>query len=202
MTERGRMAVLVLASLAVTTALTWTSRRSGLIRRGSPPTAGSTSSIEKSLFARAMRGDTTDELTLVFLTSGACGACADERLPTLVEGAKEIIARKAKTAGFLFATIGVGIDATPRTGVGDLTRFGDFDEVLTGRGTTGIGGLTFMWNEYAGPPAVPQVIVIRRRFQIQNGRIGVAEPGRILGRFVGLPEIDRWSKAGYRVESK
>jgi hypothetical protein len=156
--------------------------------------------VEDSLFRATVQGDTISEIAFVFISSGGCGACADPELPALVQKAADALAETAKLSAVSYATIGVGLDRTPSDGWTDLERFGRFDEMLIGRGSSSVGGLVFLWGQYAGPSGVPQALVLLRRFAVTGDRLAEVDEGRILGRYVGVAEISRWADRGYAIE--
>ena len=121
-TWRRRSSILVIGTAVVAIAATWTFR-AGIHSRSMLASPRVARSVEEDLLARASFRDTVGEMTFVFLTSGACSACSDQRLPALIEAGRQALRSRAQVDSLAFGTIGVGVDQTPAEGVEDLQRF-------------------------------------------------------------------------------
>jgi len=134
------------------------------------------------------------ELALVFVESPTCVWCNAPELPELIERAKRLVREQAIGRGFGFATVGISSSRSASTGIEHLTRFGDFDEVSSGRSWHNEGILKYVYRDLVGPAATPQVLVVQRVV------LPSAEPGftgeRVLLRHVGLGLIEQWVDGG------
>jgi hypothetical protein len=87
-----------------------------------------------------------------------------------------------------------------------LAKFGPFDEVVVGRNWSNSAGVKFMSQEYPGPVATPQVLVIERTVQSPDDAHPLARRAylseRLLLRKVCVEEIATWANAGSPVDMR
>lgn len=138
--------------------------------------------------------DAGDEIVLAYIGSSTCGWCNHPELPDAVRHAKLALLERARSVGKRFAAMGITRDALPSNGWKHLEGFGAFDEVMTGRSWANLGLQRYILGEMAGLTAVPQVLVLERTLDYENGHVSV-EHERVLVRKVGVGEIVEWSKS-------
>lgn len=102
------------------------------------------------------------EVVMVYVGSSACSFANDPELPDMVEKAKLLLQVRAQQSGFHFAATGVSIDWTTGDGVRHLAKFGNFDEIVTGRNWQGTGARHFIWGVLPGAASTPQILVVIR----------------------------------------
>ncbi len=93
------------------------------------------------------------------------------------------------------ATIGIAKDSVAEQGIRHLRRFGRFDEIMAGRGWRNAGVLRYIYDDFPGPAATPQVLVLRRTLANNVGQWEVLKE-EVLVRKVGLMEIRNWVNRG------
>lgn len=140
--------------------------------------------------------DTTtgDERLLVYIGSSTCGPSNDDSLPALVATLRVRVRAWAQRDRRRFVVVGIAKDRDVRSGLHHLARFGDFDEVTTGRNWANMGVLKYVYRDLPGPGATPQVLVVDRHLTNEIGGVEVRnEVVRI--RRVGLREVSEWAAA-------
>jgi hypothetical protein len=136
------------------------------------------------------------ELVAVFVLSSNCFASRDEEMPRLVEEVKQSLKEASTLNAHEFRAVAVGVDPTPEASWSLIQTMGRFDEVILGGGWLNHGMLSYVWEGHAGPPDVPQIVLVRRGLRrMSDGLYGVTD-AEVLGRFVGFGEIRRWVYAG------
>lgn len=137
-----------------------------------------------------------DELALVYIGSSNCGWSNVTELPPMVKHLKLLLKDRAAGLGISFAAIGVARDMHAVSGVRHLAKFGEFDEVMSGRGWSNIGLQKYVYgDDLAGPAATPQVIVLERSLADRGGHLSL-EHERVLVRKTGLDDITAWFQNG------
>lgn len=76
-----------------------------------------------------------------------------------------------------------------------IAGFGDFDEVIVGRGFLNSAVMQYVWRDIEGPADIPQLILISRNVEVARNAIRVS-PDSLLFRLGGSADIIRWGKAG------
>ena len=146
------------------------------------------------------RIDEGEELMLVFVGSSRCHWSSHPELPELVRHAKLAIRSRAENEEMGFAALGIARDVAVHAGLEHLATFGEFDEVMAGRGWLNTGVLQYVYNEFPGRAATPQVVVLRRRVAIEGGQRSIEDEHVIL-RKVGLTQIRTWVESGMTLGS-
>lgn len=144
-----------------------------------------------------LRTDHT-ELALVFLTSSTCSAAEDPDLPWQLDSLRVIVEQRALRTGLGFTSIAIAVDLAPSQGLTHLRRFHGFDEVSAGRGTLGTAAQHYFGNDLKGLRATPSIVLLVRRVDGASRRAVYNE--RVLQRFNGLAEIQRWFDDGAPIE--
>jgi hypothetical protein len=93
----------------------------------------------------------------------------------------------------------VSIDWSIQTGLEHLSRFGEFDEISTGRKWYGMGPRRYIWKDLPGLAGTPQLLVVHRTRQL-DPLAGSVEPSfhdeRLVVRKVGVDDIRSWIESG------
>jgi hypothetical protein len=144
--------------------------------------------------ARTAPGGGT-EVVLAYVTAPSCGWCNPAWLPPLIEAAKTSTRAVADQAEYRFATLGVSQSSSAELGIRHLRRFGQFDEVAAGRGWVNTSLQKYVYTEFPGVAATPQIVVLRRNVQQSESELTIAAE-EVIGRYVGVHEIRRWVEAG------
>lgn len=135
-------------------------------------------------------------LEMVLVASATCGACANPRLPKLVEAAARELARQSAVAALGFSTVGIAVDPSPEDGIDNLRRFGKFDQLIVGGGWESLGAFEYVWDRHPGQAAVPQILVAYRTVESVPTRI-LGVKSTVLARVVGLDELQAWARQGF-----
>ncbi|MDE2646688.1 MAG: hypothetical protein OXI05_12760, partial [Bacteroidota bacterium] len=110
------------------------------------------------------------------------------------ENAKLELSRRAADHGWSFSAIGVSVDWFASDGIDHLSKFGQFDEVIAGRGWHGTGADLY-FREIHGIDATPQILVlVRNSTQDNEGGARPIQKQALAYRSAGLPQIRNWLK--------
>jgi len=141
------------------------------------------------------------ELLFIYIGSSSCAASNIDELRNLTKRAKIHLEKLASSRGKSFFTMAIGIDLKPQNGYDHIRKFGLFNEVHVGRGWMNDSVVKYIWQEYPGAPATPQIIVLEReihsptefgdRFSVNNENI--------LVRKVGYLEIRDWANNNFPI---
>ncbi len=133
---------------------------------------------------------------MVFIGSSTCPFSNHSTLPRLIEDAKLNLQRKALDLGLSFSTIGVSIDWVTSDGITHLNKFGDFDEVTTGRKWHGTGANIYL-GQIPGVNATPQILVLARiPEQSRDNEAMSVKKEMPIYRIAGLQRISNWLDRG------
>lgn len=129
------------------------------------------------------------ELGMVLLVSPECGASNHPGLP---DAWHQLVARTLDdSVGYgSVRLIGVSVSRDPNEGSEFLSRFGQFDEMLSGGGSHGSGALRYILSDHPGPASIPQVVIFEREFAAADGTLRLVSE-RISRRIWGVDEIFR-----------
>ena len=122
----------------------------------------------------------------------------EEGLPLRIDRIKVLLQAKAAAQDRSFVTIGIAEDWSVKNGLGHLSKFGDFDEIMAGRGWLNEGIMKYVWKGSYGEPATPQVIVIDRFITVassENLRYDMRDEELVV-RKAGIDAIQRWLEMG------
>lgn len=136
------------------------------------------------------------ERAVVLIVSPTCGACNH---PSLIEAWTTIREWHTPTEDVGAYLTGVVTSEIAEDGIEFLRRFGPFHEVLSGGGWGGVGSMRFLFEEFPGQPSVPQVVVLRRRYQASVEGVQITE--EVEQRRVGLVEIRAWARELTRMDA-
>lgn len=133
------------------------------------------------------------ELAFVYVGSSTCAASNVDFLPEVILALKEQIAVQSVERRWQFVMIGVARDRSPSQGLAHLEAMGPFHEVTTGRGWLNIGVQRYVFADFPGRAATPQVLLILQDVERRSGAILGAE---VLARKIGNVELQEWAHRG------
>lgn len=134
------------------------------------------------------------ELALIFIGSSMCADANHPQLPEALERLKTLIRQKALATNRSFTTVGIASDLNVNAGTAYLKKFGAFDEVMIGRGWFNEGLMKYIWKDFPGAAATPQVVVIDRLAKRKQGTHYGLDNEELIARKVGTEEIFQWLK--------
>lgn len=132
------------------------------------------------------------ELVLVAMMSSTCAGIQAPGFAEALETIRDHLRREAASAGHTFVTIGVATDWMLDDGVEVLRRFGPFDEILVGRGWMNSGIVKYIWTDFPGRAAVPQLVVVER--EVMTGQFIEVSNARVRYRKASASQIIEWSR--------
>lgn len=151
----------------------------------------------ESEYVPAFADSAGKELMLVYIGKLNCAPSNSPSVRTSVERLKAALQKQARAGGRSFIAVGVGADWKVEEALQHLALFGPFDEVIAGRSWANSAAVKFMSQDYPGPVATPQILLIERDYQTRTSdkpytpRIFRNE--RLLSRKVGVQEIAEWA---------
>lgn len=151
-------------------------------------------------YSPSFRMPANREIVLIYIGSAGCVPSNRPDLPSVVERLKLRVQAKALQSGKSFAAMGIARDWNPADGLGHLRKFGEFDEVTTGRNWLNTGVRKYVWEDIPGEAATPQVLIVERVSGGENGegrlsRYTVREEV-LLARKIGDVELRTWLRQG------
>lgn len=129
------------------------------------------------------------EIVMVYIGSSTCDYSNDSSLPRLIDDVKINLQSSAIKQGWSFRAIGVSIDWIPEDGIDHLDKFGDFDEIITGRKWEGTGAYLYT-KKMPGINGTPQILVLGR--QIGEDSVSTELEEMLIYRVAGLYRIQNW----------
>ena len=141
------------------------------------------------------RRDAGEELVLVVIGSSTCGWSNSDEFEVLVKAGRDAIRGLAAQRGVGFAAMGISTDSWVETGLRYLGRFGQFDEIAVGRSWRNTSILKYIYGDYPGQAATPQVVLLARTLVREGGQWRVDDE-RVLARRIGLSSIAEWVEHG------
>jgi len=134
---------------------------------------------------------------MVYVGQSHCAPSNASELPEMVEEIKSDLLRLAEESGGRFRALGLALDPSPIEGFHHLTKYGNFDEIRAGGGTLSDSAIEFIWEDFPGVAATPQVLVIGRvRVSPESPDAPVEymlEREVEIVRLIGLDGIGSWS---------
>ncbi len=151
-------------------------------------------------FATQLPDSTREYLALVYIGKASCPVCRRPELKAAVRRARDLTTQSAMRHKLMFHSVGVSLDASSADGIKYLESVGPFHEVLAGGNWVGLGAAYFLWSRFGPPVSTPQLLIIRRRIELQrippSARDYTVDDNRLLVRRVGLAEIESWIQTG------
>jgi hypothetical protein len=140
------------------------------------------------------RVEAGEEIAFIYIGASSCQAANNPTFIEAVRGVKEMLVEKVAETGNSYTTVGIAVDLSTEAGLKHLSKFGQFDEIMTGRGWINEGVLKYVWQDHPGRAATPQVLIVRRTVRTEAG-VEVNEES-ILIRKIGLASVQDWLNAG------
>lgn len=132
------------------------------------------------------------QILFVYIGSEDCSFSLQPGFDKTVRGIQALVWQQAKARGLSFSSLGVSAGQSSDRGFNYLSRFGPFDEVISGRGFLNTAAMRYFFEELPGEASFPQILVIQRDlFALQPGYTFRNE--KILVRAIGLPQIEAWA---------
>jgi hypothetical protein len=135
------------------------------------------------------------EVVLVFIGATFCFAHRQPGFPQVIERAKLEAAARAREQGHAFRAVGIALDLQVETGLEFLSYFGRFDEIAAGGHWTADGAIKYLWREFPGRSAIPQIVVLLRELDTEQRDV-LVKSERLLSRHYGVAEITDWVERG------
>tara|TARA_R110002124_G_C8861561_1_gene507045 strand:- start:573 stop:944 length:372 start_codon:yes stop_codon:yes gene_type:complete len=113
----------------------------------------------------------------------------------MIEDLKMILVKKSQDYNISFKAVGISKDWSVNKGVEHLNKFGEFDEIITGNNWLNLGLMKFVWQDFPGDPATPQLILVKRKISNHGGggvNLYLVDQEKIILRKLGTVEIDNW----------
>ncbi len=133
---------------------------------------------------------------MVFIGSSTCAYSNHDALPALIEDAKLKLQSKSVAQDWSFSVIGVSVDWRTSDGITHLSKFGHFDEIMTGRKWHGTAADLYS-KKIPGINATPQILVFGRDYAQNHGEAMESVSKEIpIHRVVGLAHIENWLNRG------
>lgn len=139
-----------------------------------------------------------EQLVMVYFGMSSCSWSNAKGLPEAIEEVRRALREKARKKGWSFVAVGVALDWSVEEGLGHLRKLGHFDEVSVGSNWTNSMAIRYLWEDFPGPAATPQVVVLKRTVGMREGGTGgvayFVDKERVLTRKLGTVEIEQWVK--------
>lgn len=137
-----------------------------------------------------------EEIVMIYVGRRHCAPSNARGLAQQVEDIKGSLYAAAVDQGASFRAIGMATDARIDDGLAHLKRFGEFDEVWAGGGGVSDAAMKYLWQDFPGEVATPQIILLRRiRVSPSDSRSPMRyrlEGAIEIERLVGLDQIGTW----------
>ena len=133
------------------------------------------------------------QVVAVYLGASFCVACVQPEFKQAMTQMAPELKQVADRSGRDFATIGVSLDWDVDSGIAFLKPVTQYDEIVVGSNWINSAVARLIWADSSTTPSLPQVVLIER--QVDAGaRVSIKE--RVIGRYVGGDEIQRWIRQG------
>jgi len=133
---------------------------------------------------------------MIYIGSSSCSFSNDPDLPKLIEDTKLKLQDKATNMDWSFSTVGVSIDWITSDGINHLNKFGQFDEVMSGRKWNGIGASQYL-KKMPEIYGIPQIVVVIRESEIDDENTYDSEIHEMfVYQMAGLYQIEKWYNQG------
>lgn len=135
------------------------------------------------------------ELVFVYIGGSTCAWSNVPELPRMVKSIKRHLHSLAVANGMQFSAVGIARDTDPYAGWEHLLKFGEFDEMMTGRSWGNAGVQKYIYGDMPGRGATPQVLLMTRVIDTQWGHASFVNE-EVIGRHTGITEIETWVGRG------
>ena len=134
-----------------------------------------------------------EELSVFYFASSTCSACNDPKMLEAFPRVAVALAQQASAKGARLSLTGVGIDPNPKQSLRYFDKIDvDFNELIVGRNWSNSAALRYLWGEFPGEPATPQLLVMARRLSDPSNSVVSVLSERVLLRIIGVDKILRW----------
>tara|TARA_R100000027_G_scaffold7185_1_gene5497 strand:- start:192 stop:626 length:435 start_codon:yes stop_codon:yes gene_type:complete len=142
---------------------------------------------------------------MVYITSPGCGICTLQENIEVVKQIKSRLEKKADSLELGFMTIGISNNWVIEKGYSHLEDYGSFDEVLIGNNWFGTGTMKYIFDEFAGTPAVPSLVLTKRVYGGSNNDSTFIARGvedeQLVRRMFGIDKLREWLDQGLPLPS-
>lgn len=140
------------------------------------------------------------ELVMIYFGALSCAPSNHPDLPEAVESIKLRLKEIASADGASFSAVGIALDDRAEQGLKYLKKFGEFDEISSGRAWANALALDYMWGDVPVSAITPQIAVYRRilhspRTNPRRPRFA-ATNAEFITAAAGTEEIMEWSANG------
>lgn len=104
------------------------------------------------------------ELVLIYIGNSECPAANHQLMPESVKTIKNKLKTIASVDSIRFVSIGIANENIRPSEFEHLSKFGKFDEIIIGNDWSNSGVLKYVYDNFNGPSATPQVIISLRTF--------------------------------------
>ncbi len=139
------------------------------------------------------------ELVAVFLINESCFAAGSTEFRNAIRIGLKAFEDSGEARGVQTSLMGVALAPNTVKARRFIANFGQFDEIVVGRGWLNSGAIRFFWRDFPGVAGVPQLIVFRRTVIVRDSIIDIS-PDSVLFRLSGAQAIINWSRAGSPIE--
>ncbi len=138
------------------------------------------------------------ELVFIYIGSSGCGYSNHKELPQRIDQLKSLVQNTASVNDREFVSIGIAKDWKTENGLEHLSKFGKFDEIITGRSWANEAIIKYVWEGSYGEPATPQIMIIDRFLAVKASKGANYEirDEKLLVRQVGTDAIRQWLDIG------
>jgi hypothetical protein len=182
---RAAMAVLFVASLVLASA--WRSDASMRRQAAAAPALN----IPKTVRRPAYR--TGRQVVVMFIGASTCNAAGRLDVQEAFLKLRQRLGAEARAAGKQITFVGVSTDWTLAKGLDFLSHYGAFDEVVVGGNWMNSSVVSYVWRDVPGAPMLPQVVVLERAIEVNDGSYTVSAD-RLIARKLGADEMIQWSR--------
>ena len=133
-------------------------------------------------------------LIFIYIGSSECACSNQEELPQKIDRLKILTQTRASENDQVLVTIGIAKDWKTREGLKHLSKFGEFDEIMTGRSWVNEGIMKYIWEGSEGEPATPHIVLMERFLAVPSSERSNYEihDERLVVRKVGIGAIQQW----------
>lgn len=125
----------------------------------------------------------------------------DDNYARLVWELMDSLRVRAERAHAVVSTVGVAFDERVAAGIARLKEFGAFDEVIVGRNWLNTAATTYIWRDFPGPSAQPQVVLLTEPLHIGQQGVVVGQ-ARVLERRIGFDGLREWRSQSFAVSGE
>jgi len=133
--------------------------------------------------------DGGEYIRFVYIGSQRCGFSNNSENHENVIALREYIRNLAKDFEYKFISTGISVDINAYQGVNYLEKTGPFDEIVSGSTWFNIGADKYVWEEFQGRPATPQIILTKTEYMVEE-LSGINRSENVLIQVTGKDSIE------------